>query len=54
MDNLNSEILYCDFNQDCNAFSIGTENGFRIFLLNPIKKSFDRSKIKIKKKKYLN
>ena len=48
MDNLSSEILYCDYNQDCTAFSIGTENRFRIFLLNPIKKSFDRSKIKIK------
>jgi hypothetical protein len=44
MESLNSEILFCDFNEDYSAFSLGTENGFRIFLLNPIKKSFDRSK----------
>jgi len=37
-----TEILYCNFNQDQGCFAIGTQNGFKIYSTNPFKETFSR------------
>jgi WD40 repeat protein len=38
----NQEILYCNFNQDAGCFSVGLNNGFRIYNVDPFKLMFSR------------
>ena len=39
----NDKLLHISFNQDHSCFSIGSEQGFRIYELNPFKTIFERS-----------
>ena len=39
----NDKLLHISFNQDHSCFSIGSEQGFRIYDLNPFKTIFERS-----------
>lgn len=45
MESEEKKILYVGFNQDNKCFSIGTNNGFRIYNANPYKLNFERSMI---------
>ena len=37
-----SELLYAEFNQDNQCFSVGTSEGFRIYNTEPFKLNFER------------
>lgn len=43
MDNSDGQMLYISFNQDNSAFSVGTENGFRIYNSFPYRDFYERS-----------
>ena len=38
-----NKILYANFNQDGSCFSVGTENGFKIYNSNPFRDNFERN-----------
>ena len=39
----NDKILSISFNQDNSCFSVGLENGFKIYETNPFKKQYKRT-----------
>ena len=48
MDTLNDEMLFINFNQDSTCLAIGSENGFIIYNISPLKDNFERGIQKFK------
>ena len=47
MDTKDDEMLFINFNQDATCIVIGSENGFRIYNISPLKDNFERGILKI-------